>query len=358
MSYGVVRVQKMTAGSVAGIEIHDLRKKEISHTNPDIDYNRSVLNYDLHEHPPGLDGLSYRSLVNERIGELQLSKAVRKDAIVMAQVLVTSDSFFFNNLQYHDATRNFDSELMRVSGNQDSIRKFFEDSYHFMCDRYGKENVISATVHMDERTPHMHFNFVPVTKDGRLSAKDIFTKISLTEQQTAFHENVGAKWELLRGEPKDSGKRRKHYETQEFKSAMKEVADVRSEASELRQTASERQERVLDLENHAKRIQGVKIAVEGEISELQKKKGEVQRELAIATTALNQTHAIGHGKFTKDNWLDQVDNIREQKRKDERLSLLEKFIELPAIKPLFEKFMQMMTPQRGRSTRSSDDRER
>lgn len=49
MSYGVVRVQKMTAGSVKGIEIHDRREKDgVSHTNKDIDWERTKQNYDFH----------------------------------------------------------------------------------------------------------------------------------------------------------------------------------------------------------------------------------------------------------------------------------------------------------------------
>lgn len=59
---------------------------------------------------------------------------------------------------------------------------FFFDSYDFLAKRYGTENIISVTVHLDERTPYMHFNFVLVTIDGLLSAKDILTRKSLIEQ--------------------------------------------------------------------------------------------------------------------------------------------------------------------------------
>ena len=54
---------------------------------------------------------------------------------------------------------------------------FFQETYKFLNDRYGKENVISAYVHMDETTPHMHYAFVPVVEDKKkggykLSAKE------------------------------------------------------------------------------------------------------------------------------------------------------------------------------------------
>jgi len=109
MSYGVIRVQKFTAGSVGGIEIHDRRVKDHSHTNPDIDWSKASNNYDLC--PAQND--SFRRAVNERIRQLNLPKAVRKDAIVMAQVIVTSDSEFFDNLSNHDLAGGLETERGR-----------------------------------------------------------------------------------------------------------------------------------------------------------------------------------------------------------------------------------------------------
>ena len=58
---------------------------------------------------------------------------------------------------------------------------FFRETYRFMSGRYGKENIISAYVHMDESQPHMHFAFIPVTTDKKnnipmLCAKEVLTK--------------------------------------------------------------------------------------------------------------------------------------------------------------------------------------
>lgn len=209
MSYGVVRVQKFHAGSVKGIQIHDRREKDgISHTNKDIDWSRTQLNYDLHT----AQNKNFSKAIKDRIISLSMKRAVRKDAVVMAQVLVTSDHTFFKGLTENEQ------------------KQFFQDSYEFLKERYGKENVISATVHLDETTPHMHFNFVPVT-DGRLSAKAVLTKQSLIDQQTKFYEKVGKKYGLQRGE---RGGRTKHLETAEFK---KQTAI--SKALEAEKTASE-----------------------------------------------------------------------------------------------------------------------
>lgn len=69
--------------------------------------------------------------------------------------------------------------------------EFFQQSFRFLCNRYGKENVISAWVHEDETTPHMHFSFIPVTankkKGGfKVSAKEVLTRKDL---QT-FHSDL------------------------------------------------------------------------------------------------------------------------------------------------------------------------
>jgi len=414
MSYQVVRVQKMTAGSVSGIQIHDRREKEISHTNPDIEFNRSHLNYDLHpikgcelddyllsiSSNPNLDikklddeeyfewkleitneiqnrekddenysfmdeyytwensnQPSFRTLVNERIGELDLKKAVRKDAVVMAQVLVTSDTAYFDNLQHSDAIENARIDRDWSEDYQDSAREFFENSYNFLCDRYGKENVISATVHMDERTPHMHFNFVPVTPDGRLSAKDVLTKSSLTEQQDKFHEQVGKKWGLDRGEPKEKGKRRKHLETAEYKSAMSEVNNLHLEASRMRQNVSELQNRGITLEKQLEADRGDLRAIQGEKTALQNEVSEVKRELNTANALLSHAHAKGN-RLMGENWKDEIAKASAERDKSVLYNLFEKFVQLPIIKPLWEKFLRENTQQRARSNPNFDRRGR
>lgn len=200
MSYGIVRVQKFTIGSIKGIQIHDRREKNgTSHTNPDIDWNKAKENYTPVKLKDKEIVTNYTKAVKERISELHLKKAVRKDAIVMAQVLVTSDKEFFKDMTLKDQ------------------HHFFFESSKFLIERYGRENFISATVHMDEKTPHMHFNFVPVTSDGRLSAKSLFTPITLREQQTAFYEAVGRAYGLSRGE---EGSKTKHLSVARYKTAQ------------------------------------------------------------------------------------------------------------------------------------------
>jgi hypothetical protein len=188
-------MDKFKKEAVRGIQSHNNRERE-SHSNPDIDYERSGHNYDLHEPAAG----NYAEVIQNRIDDLLLVKAVRKDAVHMCGLIVSSDSVFFEKLS------------------PEETRRFFEESKAFLTEFVGAENVISAMVHMDEKTPHMHFLHVPVTSDGRLNANKIYTRDSLKKLQTelpAYLQNRG--FDLQRGVEQEPGAAKKHLDTREFK---------------------------------------------------------------------------------------------------------------------------------------------
>ncbi len=190
MSYAIIRIQKFKRGAVKGIELHDQRAKDVSHTNPDIDRTKSSQNYTLTG-----SHADYLREVDERLGKLS-GKAIRKDAVVMCQALITSDTAFFHTLS------------------QEQQRDFFSRSLDFIKRRYGEENVLSATIHMDESTPHMHVNFTPI-RDGKLSAFSIFTRQELTNLQTDFSTQVGQRFGLQRGASR--ALKRKHLDVADYK---------------------------------------------------------------------------------------------------------------------------------------------
>ena len=153
MSFGVCRVEKVKgAAAVAGLQLHNNRERQRSNTNPDIDRSRSGLNYSLIEQSTH----SYNKLIEGRLQQgYKGKKAIRKDAVRMCEMLFTSDGEFFARLSEQEQ------------------RQFFIDCFEFAAQRYGRENIIAATVHLDEATPHLHLDFVPLTQDGRLSAKEV-----------------------------------------------------------------------------------------------------------------------------------------------------------------------------------------
>jgi hypothetical protein len=70
---------------------------------------------------------------------------------------------------------------------REEVKAFFERTTDFLAKKLGRDNIFSAVVHMDEKTPHLHLCFTPLTKDGRLSAKDILgNRASLVKWQDEF----------------------------------------------------------------------------------------------------------------------------------------------------------------------------
>ena len=211
MSYLVLHMDKFKKEAVRGIQSHNRRERE-SHSNPDIDYGRSQENYDLHE--PTSE--NYAEVIQNRIDDLLLVKAVRKDAVRMCGLIVTSDSTFFQKLSPEDT------------------RRFFEESKAFLTDFVGAENVISAMIHMDEKTPHMHFLHVPVTKDGRLNANNIYTRQSLRKLQSELPAYLQSRGFVIeRGVEQTPGSAKKHLDTREFKQQKEALDRLTLEGIEL-----------------------------------------------------------------------------------------------------------------------------
>lgn len=97
----------------------------------------------------------------------------------------------------------------------DKSRAFFEATYAFLRDRYGERNVVSAYVHMDEVTPHMHFAFLPIVADQKrggekLCAKEVINRKELqmfhTALQNAVERDLGIEVHLLNGATQDGNK--------------------------------------------------------------------------------------------------------------------------------------------------------
>ena len=208
-------MDKFKKDAIRGIQSHNRRERE-SHSNPDIDYDRSAANYELHESASD----NYAQTIQNRIDDLLMVKAVRKDAVHMCGLIVSSDKKFFDKL------------------NTDETRRFFEEAAAYLTEFVGKENVVSAMVHMDEKTPHMHFLHVPVTPDGRLSANSIYTRASLKKLQTdlpIYLQNRG--FEIQRGVEQKPGSAKKHLDTRAFKQQQEALNNLILESEALAQSS-------------------------------------------------------------------------------------------------------------------------
>ena len=216
MSYFACHVEKFKSNDVRGIQIHNQRESENS-KNKDIDTTRTELNFDLHN----TGKINYNKKVKEIIAEgYKGNKALRKDATVLTSTIVTSDKEFFDNMTF------------------EKQKEFFQESYNFLKDLYGEKNIVSAVIHFDESTPHMHLTAVPLTQDGRLSAKNVIDRNTLRHIQKAIPELLNEKgFDIQRG---IEGSNKNHEDTNEYKrkkelKMMKEIIELRKEVKSLRE---------------------------------------------------------------------------------------------------------------------------
>ena len=175
--YGILRFAKYKGPEISNIEAHNERKKEKYASNPDIDNSRKNLNYHLIE----LVG-KYRAESNRLIEEYGCR--TRKDSVRVVEVLITATPEFFKGKK------------------KSEIRAYFQTALEFIEKYQDAKTILSAVVHMDEKTPHMHLAFVPITQDGRLCAKEILgNKKKLTWWQDEFWKHMVGKYpDLERGE--------------------------------------------------------------------------------------------------------------------------------------------------------------
>lgn len=179
---------------------------------------------------------------------------------------------------------------------------FFKDCLQFHEAHFG--HVISAVIHYDESTPHMHVISVPLTKDNRLSARDVIgNKAKMSKMQDTFFEQVGKGYGLARGIHMDGQEKRQHISAQEHE--LREIKQkiargkeelgaiehseetARTRAQKYRQTAAELQKEVEQLQeernkqhNSLKMLSASKISRQKELRALdytlQEKKDELE----------------------------------------------------------------------------------
>lgn len=143
--------------------------------------------------------------------------------------------------------------------------KFFQDCLKFHNEHFG--HIISAVVHYDETTPHLHIISVPLTKDGRLSARDVIgNKAKMSKTQDQFFEQVGRGYGLGRGIHMDGQEKKTHISAQEH------------ELREIRQKITRGQEELEAIEHSEESARIRAQEFKQKAAELQKQIEQLQEE--------------------------------------------------------------------------------
>lgn len=189
MSYAIIRNDKLTRVDAQGSYIHNDRRSK-GHSNKDIDPTRTHLNFWCKKNE-----LTYIREFDKMKKEYDLKGTIRSNSNIMCEMMITSDNAFFNKIGLEETKR------------------YFKESYKFVCNykNLGEKYIVSAAVHLDETTPHMHLVYIPVihTKDkegkdiDKICCRDFWKgRDSYRQLQNAFHKYITSKgFDLERGLP-------------------------------------------------------------------------------------------------------------------------------------------------------------
>lgn len=177
MSYAIIRNANYKKDNLAGLYKHNERKNT-NYSNKDINKTNSIKNYSIKQ-----SNTTYLKALNQLISEDNLKCRITSYTNLVCEFIITSDKEFFEKI-----------------GEQET-KRYFQTAYNFVTNykNLGEKNILSAKVHLDESTPHLHLIFVPVIqkkdKDGNLIKKIACSeywkgKDSYTKLQDNFYKYI------------------------------------------------------------------------------------------------------------------------------------------------------------------------
>ncbi len=228
MSYAIIRNANYKKDNLAGLYKHNERKNT-NYSNKDIDKNNSVRNYSIKS-----CNTTYSNAIKILQKENDLKGRIIKTTNIVCEFIITSDKQFFEGI------------------GEEETKRYFQTAYDFVA-KYkglGEKYILSAKVHMDESTPHMHLVFVPVvhTKDkngktiDKIACSEYWKgKDSYRQLQDSFYQCVTKNgFELERGNKKDTKhikietlKQITGYENIKYEMEQEEIKPVNSSDTEL-----------------------------------------------------------------------------------------------------------------------------
>lgn len=226
MSYAIIRNKKLTRAKAIGAYNHNERKTK-NHSNKNIDTSKTDLNYYIKK-----SKLSYIKEFDKIKEEYNLKGQIKVTSNIICEMIFTSDQNFFNEIGYEET------------------RRYFVESYNFISNykNLGKQNIISAVIHIDEDTPHMHLLYIPVihttNKQGnnidKISCRDFWKgKNSYRDLQDNFYKYISSKgFKLERGQASEVTQREhlsvgEYKEITNFENTKKVLEDIKIELPQI-----------------------------------------------------------------------------------------------------------------------------
>lgn len=172
MGFAVGRAEK-GRGSGGGLGDHIDRTKGKEHTYEHANVSETHLNQN-YAVPEGRHKMDLKDAISDRIAKGYNGKRkIRNDAVRYLKHVYTGSP----------------EEMKKIFSDKKTAEAWVKANAKFISEEYGKENIVRLTLHLDEKTPHLHAITVPLTQDGRLSAKEVMgNKKDLSLRQDRYAE--------------------------------------------------------------------------------------------------------------------------------------------------------------------------
>ncbi len=283
--HAILRFEKRKAGPAGALEAHHERKKEQYASNPDIDVSKSRDNFHIIQPTQ-----KYRWETDIRIKAAGCR--TRKDSTMFVDTLITASPEFF------------------TGRSKQEVRAYFTEAAAFMEKKVGRGNIFSAIVHMDEKTPHLHLCFTPITKDGRLSAKEILgNRAQLSKWQDEFHAHMSRTFPALQRGESALVTKRKHIPTWLFKQSV----DLSRQLGKMEKALSE-----INVWNARKKKEEITAMMEPFFSRLESHLGQMKKYQA-AIDYLTQENEGLREKVRDETSIQKRMEVLTLKKENERL---------------------------------------
>jgi hypothetical protein len=172
MGFAVFHMEKVSSGGRSlGAHIDREAGQEHTFKNADPALKDSNVHFDT-----GYKQITLGEGIKQRIKEgYQGKKAIRKDAVKAMSMVFTGSH----------------TEMKEIFNSKQGATEWIKANMNFVKNEFGRENILRFTLHLDEKTPHIHAVVVPLTKDGRLSAKEIMgNREQMSARQTRYAEQM------------------------------------------------------------------------------------------------------------------------------------------------------------------------
>lgn len=332
VKYGKAAVGSILLHSDRGIDSPDTHE----HSNENIDRSRTHLNYDLKERGGQTAYAYYKQRIDRMAAETKerTGKSIRKDAVTLCSWAVTAPK-----------------DLP-----EDKQADFFKAAYDWFSERYGADNIVTAAVHMDESTPHMHLQFTPIIeKDGvrKLCAKELETQRTLAtahqKLQKYLEKSLGCEVNLLNGATEGGNKTLQQLKAEKLAERVEEletkIVELTPKYEKMTKTLSDKELKEIDTtpkritggfkdlsSQQAQELVNTSLALSKENRQLRSKnsklsednerlKSEKNRVVAEKNKVVYELFDIKQEKQVMFNrqQLEQVERERQAKEKNERL---------------------------------------